>query len=53
MIGSLNPKEEKALIDLKNRLIKKIGDNLIKIYLFGSKARGDYMRNRISTFLLL
>ena len=37
-------KEEKILKELKQSLKALLGDSLIKMLLFGSKARGDYTR---------
>ena len=42
MIGYLNLSEEEAVIKLKTLLVKKLSNNLKHLYLFGSKARGDY-----------
>ena len=33
---------EKILVDLKNRLQEITGDRLIKMVLYGSRARGDF-----------
>ena len=38
----LNTIEEKALRDLKDKLIQVFGSRLRNIILFGSKARGDF-----------
>lgn len=45
MLGYLNPREEEAVNKLKNLLTQKLGDRLRYIYLYGSKARGDYQEN--------
>lgn len=37
----LTNKEKKALVEFKKELKKKLKTNLVKIILFGSKARGD------------
>lgn len=42
MIGYLNPIEEQAINELKEYLHNSLGDNVYKIILYGSKARGDY-----------
>jgi predicted nucleotidyltransferase len=34
--------EEKILIELKNNLKEFLGDNMIGLTLYGSRARGDY-----------
>ena len=39
---TLNKKEKKALKELVDRLKKVYKDNLVKVILYGSKARGDY-----------
>lgn len=41
MLGGLNKTEEKALREFKEILVKKFGENVRTIRLFGSKARGD------------
>lgn len=40
-IKTLTKKENQALQEFKQQLTKKIGANLDKLMLFGSKARGD------------
>jgi predicted nucleotidyltransferase len=40
-IKGLSEKEKKAIEEVKNRLVKKYGDLLLLLKLFGSKARGD------------
>jgi predicted nucleotidyltransferase len=40
----LSPAERLAVEDLKRRLREALGENLIKIVLYGSKARGDAHR---------
>lgn len=45
MLGYLNPREEEAVKKLKNLLTQKLGNKLWYIYLYGSKARGDYQEN--------
>lgn len=42
MLGYLNPIEEQAINELKEQLYSALGDNLYRIILYGSKARGDY-----------
>ena len=42
MIGKLNEAEEKAVLEFKEELMKKFGDNIKMIRLFGSKARGGF-----------
>lgn len=37
----LNPTEQKALKEFKDKLVNKFGSDLVMIKLFGSKARGD------------
>src|SRR3989338_2035761 len=34
--------EQQAIEEFKDRLIKKLGDNLVMLKLYGSKARGDW-----------
>jgi predicted nucleotidyltransferase len=41
-LPSLVENERKALLELKERLEGLLGDSLLKMVLFGSKARGDY-----------
>lgn len=38
----LTPVEKKAVAELKEALQEMLGDRLVGLYLFGSKARGDY-----------
>lgn len=38
----LNKKEKKAVLSLKRDLQKKLGNSLISLKIFGSKARGDF-----------
>lgn len=42
MIGKLNEIEEKALNEFKETLLKRFGENIKTLRLFGSKARGDF-----------
>jgi predicted nucleotidyltransferase len=42
MLGYLTPEETKAVLDYKQNLSQKLGPELIKIGLYGSKARGDF-----------
>ncbi|HEX3046561.1 MAG TPA: nucleotidyltransferase domain-containing protein [Bacillota bacterium] len=42
MLGYLTPEETKAVLDYKQSLSQKLGPELIKIGLYGSKARGDF-----------
>lgn len=41
-LPSLGENEQKALLELKERLERLLGDSLVRMVLFGSKARGDY-----------
>lgn len=41
-IGSLNTREKKAVLEFRDKLIQKFGEQFKLIVLFGSKARGDY-----------
>ena len=36
------PKMEQILVDLKNSLQEIVGDRLVKMVLYGSRARGDF-----------
>jgi hypothetical protein len=38
----MSPDENKALAELKYELTSLLGNNLISLVLFGSRARGDY-----------
>ncbi|MGB9793200.1 MAG: nucleotidyltransferase domain-containing protein [Thermacetogeniaceae bacterium] len=38
----LTPNERKAVLELKEALQEMLGNRLAGLYLFGSKARGDY-----------
>jgi predicted nucleotidyltransferase len=40
-LSHLMPNEQQALGVLVDRLREKLGDNLLRVVLFGSKARGD------------
>ena len=42
MLGHLNSNEEEAIIKLKSLLSQKLDKNIKGIFLYGSKARGDY-----------
>lgn len=42
MLGYLNSIEETAVNELKEQLQKALENNLCKIILYGSKARGDF-----------
>ena len=41
----LSTKEQIVVKKFKQQLQEKIGDHLIMMFLFGSKARGDYHKN--------
>ena len=40
-IKGLSKAEKEAIEEVKNRLVKKYGDRLLLLKLYGSKARGD------------
>ena len=40
-VKGLSKTEAKAVEEIKNRLVKKLGDRLLLLTLYGSKARGD------------
>ena len=40
--NSLKPEENRALMELKDILAYLLGDSLVSLKLFGSRARGDY-----------
>lgn len=42
MLGYLNEVEEKAVNELKEKLMQALGSKLKHMILYGSKARGDY-----------
>lgn len=42
MLGHLTPEETKAVLEYKKRLAEKLGPELVKVSLYGSKARGDF-----------
>jgi len=52
---SLNipPQERVILFQFKKSLKKSLGDNLVSIQLFGSKARGDYGKDSDIDILLV
>ena len=41
-LAHLTPNEQAALTALVERLRERYGDNLLRVVLFGSKARGDF-----------
>jgi predicted nucleotidyltransferase len=41
-LAHLTPNEQAALTELVNRLRQRYGDDLLRVVLFGSKARGDF-----------
>lgn len=45
MIGNLNEIEEKVLLKFKRKVSESFPDKVVKILLYGSKARGDYNLN--------
>jgi predicted nucleotidyltransferase len=45
ILGHLTLEETSAVLDYKQRLAKNLGPELIKIGLYGSKARGDFNNN--------
>lgn len=50
----LNKTEKKVVLSFANELIKKLGDEIITIKLFGSKVRGDFNKNSdIDIFILV
>ncbi|MFH0926522.1 MAG: nucleotidyltransferase domain-containing protein [bacterium] len=54
MIGSLADIEEKAVIDFKEELLKKLGTHIILIKLYGSKAReNSHPDSDIDIFILM
>jgi len=44
-LGRLTLEETNAILDYKQRLAQNLGPELIKIGLYGSKARGDFNQN--------
>ncbi|MBI3513970.1 MAG: nucleotidyltransferase domain-containing protein [Proteobacteria bacterium] len=40
--GFIEPLTERALADLKGRLISQFGQRVVAVYLYGSRARGDH-----------
>ena len=53
MIGYLNDTEEKAVKELKEKLIQFFGDRLKKMILYGSKARGDFYKESDIDLLII
>jgi predicted nucleotidyltransferase len=53
MLGYLTPEETKAVLDYKESLKQKLGPELIKIGLYGSKARGDFQPDSDIDLLIL
>jgi predicted nucleotidyltransferase len=45
ILGHLTLEETNAVLDYKRRLAQNLGPELIKIGLYGSKARGDFNHN--------
>jgi predicted nucleotidyltransferase len=45
MIGSLTQQEEKALLEFKRKVLEAFPDKIVKVLLYGSKARGDCNAN--------
>ena len=41
-LAHLTPSERAALVELIERLRQRYGDDLLRVVLFGSKARGDF-----------
>ncbi len=44
MTKTIPKTEQKAIKDFKKQLAEGLNDNLLRVYLFGSKARGDYQK---------
>ncbi len=44
-IKGLSKQEKDAIEEVKNRLVKKYGDRLLLLKLYGSKARGEAHKN--------
>src|SRR3989339_188781 len=44
-LTSLPIEEQEAIEEFKNRLVKILGDNLVLLKLYGSKARGDWHKD--------
>ncbi|NIT37366.1 MAG: nucleotidyltransferase domain-containing protein [candidate division Zixibacteria bacterium] len=44
-LGYLTPREKKAVLAFVDDVKKELGDDLVAIKLFGSKARGDHHRD--------
>ena len=53
-VAYLNNKEKKAIKSFVKDLREKLGDDIVSIRLFGSKARGDFKKNSdIDIFILV
>lgn len=44
MLKHLSAKEKKALNEFKEKLLQKLGKDVLELKLFGSKARGDFKK---------
>lgn len=44
-IKKLSKIEQEAIEEFKNRLVEKLGDDLVMLKLYGSKARGDWHKD--------